>query len=918
MKKIFIAAALVSTLFAAGGEWERPAGMSGSGDSLHWQGTHLSGIAVYKDFFTVNSGKLLHVQVSVRLKKSAPGFRVDPQVRFFDGKEAPLRGLYAFSEGLPRPDEPDIIDYDEYFTIPPKAAKAGLQLLLYGNEGSIELVSCAMTPVEAKPKSEPMRYKYFTNPERLTDTELDAHLKKLPVSSAKVVRCGEYNTIYVNGQEFSSPIFLTTGYNNKSGSLRYNMVRRYYDAGVKIFSAAIALGTARSRQTPSDIWLGPDKYDFAPVRQELRRILREAPDAKILLNLSVSPYRDYGKNFPDELYRADNGQYGAFFHGYMRGTSPEILELAKGKDGVYSPPSNCSVHFKNEAARAIQALCEAVSSFPEGKSVIAVYLNGGVDGQWFDQFNSKVTLTADYSPASVSAFRSYLKNKYENNPEKLRKAWRDPSAAFETAAVPTHEELWRKDSNFHTVFQTSSKCADYCEFLGWNRAQQQIAWCNAVKNGSQNRWLAGSYYSNSGLRGFPQLGLQSVRYLLEEPAVDLFVLIPNYLRNFYEPVHQGGFNGSLVRHGKLMITELDLRNGELPYWGRWGTDFWRSHNTVERFKSDTMRFAASSMEKGGLFHIYDMEGGCFNSDASVEAWKNAAELLKERTPQKNSPNHIGIVASEKFWCYQSFGRGRITAYSVRETPLYALYRAGVKHGVYLPEELLKPDFEAPKVLVFLDAGTLNKQDTDAIRKRYANSGRVLVWMWQPGIFTDSGEENISAGAGFKLNRAPKADYKPLFADGKNADPLMKNIRGFLFPHTPPHQHGWGMAWELADTQATALARYYGTDIAGMAVRRYSDYTEIWCGAPGSLTPQLCRNLAAAAGVPVYLDTDDFCGMGGGMMYISALTAGTKKVTLPENVRVKKVTTGQKIAQKGNIFSVNLKRGEIFVAIIENK
>ena len=58
--------------------------------------------------------------------------------------------------------------------------------------------------------------------------------------------------------------------------------------------------------------------------------------------------------------------------------------------------------------------------------------------------------------------------------------------------------------------------------------------------------------------------------------------------------------------------------------------------------------------------------GCFNSEASVEAWRKAASLLKHRTPRQVNRNHIGIVASEKFWCYQSFGRGRITAYSVRK------------------------------------------------------------------------------------------------------------------------------------------------------------------------------------------------------------------------------------------------------------
>lgn len=913
MKKLLRSGVLLTALLFSGtgcaGNWSPSAGLEMQGENVFvWTGKRLRGTTAAADAVPLRPEKLVHARISLRIRKSSPGFRFDPQIRYLDSEGKLLNGTAGFQEALPRVNEPEIVDYEEYFTRPVKAAKAVPQLFFYGNAGEVELVSCSIAAIPVKPRSEPMKYPRFTNPERLSDQELDARLAELPVSRAGIIRRGDYNSIEVNGKELASPIFFTTGYNH----MRYNMVRAYYDAGIRIFSVAAVLGVGRPNQQPSDLWQGPDKYDFAPLRQELRKLLREAPDAKILLNLSISPYRGYGTRHPDELYRAYNRQFGKFFHGYMRGTSPEVIELAKGKDGVYTPPSNCSVHFRREAGKAIRELCAAVDSFPEGKAVIAVYLNGGVDGQWFDQFNSTVSLTADYSPAAVSAFRNYLKMKYGGDPERLKKAWRDPSASFETAAVPAHEELWLRDRSFHTLYQTSSRCSDYCEFLGWNRAVQQVEWCDAVKAGSKGRWLAGSYYSNSGLRGFPQLGLQSVRYLLDAPSVDLFVLIPNYLRNMYEPVHQGGYNGSLVRHGKLIITELDLRNGELPYWGRWGTAFWRSHNPAERFQIDASRFAVSSLEKGGMYHMYDMEGGCFNSAASVEAWRKAAALLAQRSPQPLTRKHLGIVASEKFWCYQSFGHDRITAYTVRETPLHALYKAGVRHAVYLPEDLLEPDFDAPQVLVFLDAGTLNLEQIRQIRKKYARDGRVLVWMWQPGMFTDQGGEHLSEAAGFRLTRAPHADYQPLYADGVSTDPLMKNVRGFLFPYTPAYLHGWGTAWRVEDSGAQILARYYGTDIPGMAVRRTPEYTEVWCGAPGSLTPQLCRNLAEEGGVPVFLDSDDFCGTGAGLLYVSAVRAGEKNISLPDGFTGCTALTGQKFTLKDRQVSLPMSAGELLI------
>lgn len=874
---------------------------------FNWYGDVLRGTRFTGNRFSVPPSANIRAYLRYELLKETPGFRFLPYVIFEDAS-GKITGRLDMGENLPDPVNSHLIDAELYCKVPAGTVKAYFSLDFYGNPGSIrikeEKIHVSLPPVREK-----MRYKPLARPLKMTDAQLDKHLNKRLPAHAKIVRRGEYNTIEVNGKEITPSIYLTTGY--KTG-LRYSMIQEYAASGVRIVSCSASLGIGRPNKALTDIWLGDGKYDINALQKELRKILREFPDACILLNLDVSPYRGYLEKYPGEAYCDRNGDFVGFYHGYARKTGKKLFTSKKGEDSLNSLPSYYSRHYAESAAKALHDICKMISATPEGKAVIAVYLNGGTDGQWYDQFDTRLKITADGSPAGRRAFKVFLQKKYDNNIDKLRRAWRNKTVTFDGVELPQHNELWNKEKSFHTLHQTASLLSDYCEFLGTAFAERHILWCKAVKSGSGDRFLAGSYFNNSGLRGYPQLGHQSLRLLLKAPEVELLATVPGYRRNLREPVHQGGFSGSLVRNGKLQITELDLRTGELPYWGRWGMPFWRSHNPAERFALDALRFAASAISKGGTFHIYDMEGGVFNSSNARNAWQKAILLLNERVPAPLDEKHIAVISSEKFWNYQSFAKNRITAYTVRETPLHALYRSGVKHFEYVLEDVFDKDFKAPRVMIFLDAGTLTVAQASAIRKKFGKDGRVICWMWAPGMFTDDGDKNISAITGFKLKRSPGADNRPLVAEPSAVSPFLKHVRGFLFPYTPEYLHGWGIAYAVDDPDAKIIASYYKTRIPGGAVKQYADHTELYFGAPGSLTPQLCRNMARSGKVHIYLESDDFSDINAGLLSLSALSTGIKHIYLPPEVEEVKVLTGQKIKFKHLKASVEMKTGELLI------
>ena len=885
-----------------------------AGESVfYWHGDVLAGTRLTGNKFTVPATANIRAFLRYELLRETPGFRLLPQVVFEDASGKVI-GERDMGENLPDPRQSHLIDAEIYCKVPARAVKAYFVLNFYGNPGCIrikeEKIHTSLPPVREK-----MRYKAMARPLQMTDAQLDKHLAKRVPARAVIARRGEYNTIEVNGREITPSIYLTTGYKT---NLRYSMLQEYAASGVRIVSCSASLGIGRPNKSLTDIWLDEGKYNISSLQKELRRILKEFPDAYILLNFDVSPYRGYLEKHPGEAYCDRNGDFVGFYHGYARKTGKKLFISKKGEDSLNSLPSYYSRHYAETAAKALHDVCKMISETPEGKAVVAVYLNGGTDGQWYDQFDAKLKATADGSPAGREAFKTFLQEKYGNDVNKLRRAWRKKDASFTGVELPRYEELWNKEKSFHTLHQTSSLFSDYCEFLGTAFANRHILWCKAVKSGSGNRFLAGSYFNNAGLRGYPQLGHQSLRLLLKAPEVELLATVPSYRRNLREPVHQGGFSGSLVRHGKMQITELDLRTGELPYWGRWGMPFWRSHNPAERFALDASRFAASAVSKGGTFHIYDMEGGVFNSLNARNAWQKAISLLNERVPGALDEKHIAVVSSEKFWNYQSFAKDRITVYTVRETPLHALYRSGVKHMEYVLEDIFEKDFKAPRVMIFLDAGTLTVEQAAVIRKRFGKNGRILCWMWAPGMFTDDGDKNISTITGFKLKRSPAADNRPLVAEPSAVSPFLKNVRGFLFPYTPEYLHGWGFAYAVADPDAKIIARYYKTQIPGGAVKKYSDHTELYFGAPGSLTPQLCRNMARAGKVQVYLESDDFTDINAGLLSLSALSSGIKHIFLPPDVESIKVLTGQKVNFKPLKATVEMKTGELLILKLNRK
>ena len=682
---------------------------------------------------------------------------------------------------------------------------------------------------------------------------------------------------------------------------RYKIPAVFSACGFNLFACPIEV----SRFFASD---GPER-----LASELRKYLRHAPTARLLLNLNITPPPKWGENHPSEIFRNPAGQYGLFHH-------TRIIAFTDSPDGDADwcerrrmpAVSYCSRVFADYMSENLVRLFAELEKRMESKSVVGVYLSGGCDGQWYDLFdqNAESHLSADYSVCALDAYRRHLKDKY-GTADRLAEAWGvETSLDFCKIEIPRSDAFWIDRTYFREHGETPE--GDYREMLAESTASMLRGWAGAIKQGSSGRLVVGGYCSNAGLHGYPKLSLSCMKRMFLAPEYDFFAVVPSYSREYSDPVITSAFAASISRRGKLYIGEMDLRNPDVANWGSWGGDFWRANHTAETYRRTVLKFALDAVVKGGGYHGYDMDGGWFTSAAARETWRVAAEITDQAKVTPLDDNRIAFIAAEDYYRQTSFGGdGRMLAYSLRDNPQRAFALCGVPVDVYLIDDVIDDETRSlPKVVVFGDMTTVSPERFAKLHRRCCRDGRVVVYQWRLGLFASGGQaEEASLGlvqSGMKGNC--------VFAEGTSCDALMRGIKGRMFASYAP----WGAPdveglVPVSGSDWKELAKLDGTDAGGLFVRRGTLCTEVYIAHPASLTSQFCRNLAREAGFEPLVESDELSGCGSGIFYMVAQSSGPKQFRLPSGNVPIKVLYGPPMRHIDDVrFTVDMKIGEIFV------
>jgi hypothetical protein len=283
---------------------------------------------------------------------------------------------------------------------------------------------------------------------------------------------------------------------------------------------------------------------------------------------------------------------------------------------------------------------------------------------------------------------------------------------------------------------------------------------------------------------------------------------------------------------------------------------------------------------------------------------------------------IAVIADEKS-CYaltqgpQPIGRHLIAG--LREP----IYRLGAPSGFYQLEDLVAEKIPPKKMYIFVNNFMLTDTERAAIVKQCA--GKMCIFFYANGLINATvSADNMSQLLGVPLTMTSDeitGKCKPV------PHVLTKNVSVFgptdLTPRWPA---GAGSAnaevVELSpvitlDTKdgtkrgVDILATYAANGQPAAWIRNADNdlpYTAVYIGTL-TAPEALMRNIAVAAGVHVYADSNDVIEADAGFVAIHAVSDGEKVIVLPRSARVSEALTGTVLGERMNSIAVSLKKGE---------
>ena len=503
-----------------------------------------------------------------------------------------------------------------------------------------------------------------------------------------------------------------------------SQVADFRDAGVHTYLVPIMLG--KGIYGDKGVWTGPDTYDFSAVESTLMRFLRVDPKGMLIVYLGTDPYRDWGRDHPGDVCRDQDGKMAV----------ADLHPAAWGRDpgpGERYAPSLYSRALRADTAEAIQALVRHVRTLPAGKAVIGWQICGEADGEFFQWASSEAgnVHLADYSDAAVSAFRTWLGDRYHGDVGALQAAWRDPTVSFDSATIPSGAR--RLAAGFFLDPARDQPLVDYNRFCNEGIVDTVTGFASVVKREAGGPVVVGTYYPDAAGPADSQCHLALGR-LIQSPDLDFVAAPAGYgVRAPGQPGECYSIWGSINLHGKLFVDEQDWRSWLSPptsaasdrELGR--VESAGAHNAIVRRASGMM------LAFGDGTWWYDMDGGWFHDRGIMAGIAEAASAFR-RDLQATGTSHadMAVFVDEDSLDYLATGVANQFRIDSILSQIVALNTSGTPYHLYLLSDLTRNDFPDYRAYVFLNAYHLSDAQRAALLS-LRRDRKLLVFVHAPGV-----------------------------------------------------------------------------------------------------------------------------------------------------------------------------------------
>jgi len=638
----------------------------------------------------------------------------------------------------------------------------------------------------------------------------------------------------------------------------------------------------------ADVWLAPDRWDYAKLDGSVLSVLDAQPKARLLLRVFLSAPDWWEAANPNELMLFAPGRHAI-----------EVPGIA----GERTYPALSSEKWRADASEALRRFVTHVEGAPYADHVIGYLLASGEEGRW-RYWGSAEGVYGDYSRPQRAAFVAWLRDKYQNDIRKLRAAWQDvinplppmggpekpePALGWEDVKVPPLA------ARVNHPTQALHDPAAVPEVIDYNlcHARQVVdaiaRFAAVAKSACQRRKLVGVSYGHilDHARGRDELqagGHIALGAVLANDDLDFLAGPALPSERTEQPWVWTCLANSVRSHGKLWVDESSP--------GDWspGPSAWRTMAPV----------------LAGV-------GSAISTQQAPTAWPDMAPVAEASLGwDRTSVSEIAVIVDDYSLAY--LAQGNTLSLPLLVLQQFEIARIGAPVDVWLLDDLIAgraPDY---KLYIFVDAFLLDQKARDTVRNHVARNGKTALWIYAPGALDEmaSGRTaleltGISVGFVQKAGRlrAKIIDPSHPLLDGvpKDLEYGAEEMTGPIYFALPTKG-----CEPLAAIQVPSLGTNPPRTWAGLMARDFDAWTSVYSAAPDVPAPVL-RSIARKAGVHLYVDTGDVVWASASLLAIQATSDGEKRIRLPGPADVRDVLTREQIATGVMEFALTMRAGE---------
>lgn len=650
----------------------------------------------------------------------------------------------------------------------------------------------------------------------------------------------------------------------------------------------------------------PDfENSLADLEKNINLLLSQDKNALILFHLRTDRMPQWWiEKYPEQLILYDDGGKKASQCG------PEKREN----------PSLASEVWKEYVAESIRKFTDYLKEkHPE--RFVGYYFGWGLCGEWnyYGETDMNDWRCPDFSPAMIKGFREWLKKKYNNDAELLKKTWNDSTVDFDNANVPVRIDRFIAELGFFRDPTKNNHITDYYQFVAELAADTFIYFCRIAKEQSNNTIICGGGYG--GLMdinvcaylyfGFTTAG--GIKKVLDSPYVDFYSTPYSY---YSREIGIGDcsymcITESWMFHNKIRLGDNDTRTSLAePFQKVFG-------------RPDTIKDSIEILKRDFGQHLVRASGGWWqwkwlDHPALIRTISRLNKIGHLSMDYDRSPvDGIAMIVDTESLFYQRMSSSLMHKI-LYEQRMNEFGRIGTPWYLYLHDDLAMEGVPEYKVYVFLNTFYLTDEERKVIKEKVCKNNNVVVWIYAPGFqnekrFSPDGirdltgirirYENIAASSEIKIinfSHPLTADIAP---DSRDSFFGVRKMFEWSGVSSHGHMDHTGIVepvFYVDDSDALVLGKIISINKPGFVMKDMGTWKSIYISSP-MISSKILRNICRYAGVHVYLDTDDLLYANRHFVVVHTKKQGEKRVKLPVKADVYEIFENRLIGKNINEF-----------------